>query len=47
MRFSPEGPGSRVELEHRGFSAGDPRDRYSSGWDVVLAPFVDTASKNA
>jgi uncharacterized protein YndB with AHSA1/START domain len=43
VRFSPEGPGTRVELEHRGFSAVDPRERYTSGWDVVLAPFVEAA----
>ena len=45
VRFSPEGPGARVELEHRGFSSGDPRERYTEGWDVVLAPFVETAKK--
>jgi uncharacterized protein YndB with AHSA1/START domain len=45
VRFSPEGPGTRVELEHRGFGATDPRDRYASGWDVVLAPFVDHATR--
>jgi uncharacterized protein YndB with AHSA1/START domain len=44
VRFSPEGPGTRVELEHRGFSADDPRDRYESGWDIVLAPFVEHAT---
>jgi uncharacterized protein YndB with AHSA1/START domain len=44
VRFSPEGPGTRVELEHRGFGATDPRDRYDSGWDVVLAPFVEQAT---
>ena len=44
VRFSPEGPGTRVELEHRGFSADDPRDRYETGWDIVLAPFVDQAT---
>ena len=44
VRFLPEGPGTRVELEHRGFGAADPRDRYASGWDVVLAPFVEQAS---
>jgi uncharacterized protein YndB with AHSA1/START domain len=44
VRFSPEGPGTRVELEHRGFSTEDPRDRYESGWDVVLAPFVEQAT---
>jgi uncharacterized protein YndB with AHSA1/START domain len=46
VTFEPEGPGSRVVLEHRGFGADEPRDRYSGGWDVVLAPFV-TASKKA
>ncbi|MGZ8782071.1 MAG: SRPBCC domain-containing protein [Gaiellaceae bacterium] len=46
VTFTPEGPGSRVVLEHRGFEALDPRDRYESGWDIVLAPYVETASKN-
>lgn len=45
VTFEPEGPGSRVTLEHRGFSASAPRDRYAGGWDVVLAPFVESASK--
>jgi uncharacterized protein YndB with AHSA1/START domain len=44
VRFSPEGPGARVELEHRGFSHSDPRERYQTGWDVVLAPFVEQAT---
>ena len=39
VRFTPEGPGSRVELEHRGFGAADPRNRYAGGWDVVLGAF--------
>jgi uncharacterized protein YndB with AHSA1/START domain len=43
VTFEPEGPGSRVVLEHRGFSSSDPRERYSSGWDGVLAPFVESA----
>ncbi len=47
VTFSPEGPGSRVVLEHRGFGGADPRGRYADGWDVVLAPFVETASKKA
>lgn len=47
VTFAPEGPGSRVVLEHRGFSESDPRERYEGGWDVVLAPFVETASKKA
>ena len=48
VRFSPEGPGARVELEHRGWDRiPDPGERegYAGGWDTVLAPFVDTASK--
>ncbi len=47
VTFEEEGPGSRVVLEHRGFEASDPRGRYASGWDVVLAPFVESASKKA
>ena len=45
VTFEPEGPGSRVVLEHRGFGGDDPRDRYSGGWDVVLAPFVESAKR--
>ena len=45
VTFEPEGPGSRVVLEHRGFAGDTPRDNYSSGWDVVLAPFVTAAKK--
>ena len=47
VTFEPEGPGSRVVLEHRGFSASDPRERYSGGWDVVLGTYVESASKKA
>ena len=47
VTFSPEGPGTRVVLEHRGFGAPDARESYADGWDVVLAPFVETASKKA
>ena len=47
VTFTGEGPGSRVVLEHRGFDSAEPRGRYDSGWDVVLAPFAETASKNA
>jgi uncharacterized protein YndB with AHSA1/START domain len=45
VRFSPEGPGARVELEHRGFGSDDPRDRYRSGWDTVLAAYVESAGR--
>ena len=44
VRFSPEGPGARVELEHRGFGGSEPRERYESGWGVVLATFVERAA---
>jgi len=44
VRFMPEGPGSRIELEHRGFGSSDPRERYAGGWDVVLAPYVEIGS---
>lgn len=47
VTFAPEGPGSRVVLEHRGFGATDLRERYGSGWDAVLATFVESASKKA
>ena len=43
VRFTPEGQGSRVELEHRGFAAAEPRENYATGWDVVLAPYVEAA----
>ncbi len=44
VRFAPEGPGTRVELEHRGFGTARPRERYETGWDVVLAPFAERGS---
>jgi uncharacterized protein YndB with AHSA1/START domain len=47
VTFAPEGPGSRVVLEHRGFSSSEPRENYESGWDVVLAPFAESASRKA
>jgi uncharacterized protein YndB with AHSA1/START domain len=47
VTFTEEGPGSRVVLEHRGFGAGDARENYAGGWDVVLGPFVESASKKA
>ena len=51
VRFSPEGPGSRVELEHRGWEcipdATPEFEGYSTGWDAVLSPYVESASKKA
>lgn len=48
VTFFPDGSGTRVELEHRnweqaGEGASAMRDNYQTGWDVVLAPFVDKA----
>jgi uncharacterized protein YndB with AHSA1/START domain len=45
VTFEPEGPGSRVVLEHRGFERVENRESYDNGWDVVLAPFVDAAAR--
>ena len=48
VRFVPDGPGSRVELEHRGWERiadASERDGYAGGWDVVLAPYVERASR--
>ena len=42
VRFLSEPPGTRVELEHRGW--GDDDDRrgsYDGGWDFVLGRFVE------
>jgi uncharacterized protein YndB with AHSA1/START domain len=47
VTFTEEGPGSRVVLEYRGFGAGNARENYAGGWDVVLGPFVESASKKA
>jgi uncharacterized protein YndB with AHSA1/START domain len=49
VRFAPEGDGTRVELEHRGWErwgdeAADTRASYDTGWDTVLQPFVEQAS---
>lgn len=49
VSFHPEGSGTRVELVHAGLNertnGAEMVARYTSGWDVVLAPFVDAAHK--
>ena len=50
IRFLPEGEGTRVEVEHRGWErygddAAETYASYNGGWDVVLKPFVDAASR--
>jgi len=46
VRFDPEGEGTRVELEHRGWEnvareAPAKRSDYDSGWEYVLGMYVD------
>ena len=50
VRFAPEGDGTRVELEHRGFerlgeAAESTHESYSTGWPTVFQDFVDTLRK--
>ncbi len=49
VTFSRQGDGTRVDVEHRGWEsygekAAESFAGYNSGWDVVLAPFVEKAS---
>ena len=44
VRFAPEGDGTRVELEHRGWEilgdrAAESRSGYDNGWDAVLGHY--------
>ena len=44
VRFSPDGDGTRVELEHRGWEqyptgGVDERGSYDTGWEHVLGRF--------
>ena len=50
VRFMPEGDGTRVELEHRGFErlgekAESTYESYAGGWPTVLQKFVDNLSR--
>lgn len=45
VRFAPDGGGTRVELEHRGWerlgaAAADSRESYNGGWNEVLARYA-------
>jgi uncharacterized protein YndB with AHSA1/START domain len=49
VRFSPEGEGTRVDLEHRGWERLGERaraasDGYRGGWDEVLTRYADAAA---
>ena len=48
VRFSPEGDGTRVDLEHRGWErvtehGAEKRADYDTGWDFVLGKYVEHA----
>jgi uncharacterized protein YndB with AHSA1/START domain len=51
VRFVPDGTGTRVELEHRGWEQDakirDYRQNYDSGWDVVLGHYQIRAAAAA
>jgi uncharacterized protein YndB with AHSA1/START domain len=52
VRFTPQGDGTRVELEHRGFERIGPdaeptAAQYEEGWAVVLGRFADHGGKEA
>jgi uncharacterized protein YndB with AHSA1/START domain len=49
VRFLPEGAGTRVELEHRGWErlaegAAEKREDYDTGWDHVLGVYCERVS---
>jgi uncharacterized protein YndB with AHSA1/START domain len=49
VRFSPDGDGTRVDLEHRGWErygdeAAESYDSYNGGWDAVLGRYVQKAN---
>lgn len=49
VRFTPEGTGTRVDLEHSGWERYGDRAQesfgsYNSGWDLVLGRYVEAAS---
>lgn len=50
VRFTPEGDGTRVDLEHRGFEAlgkdaEDSHAGYAGGWAKVFQDYVETIGK--
>jgi uncharacterized protein YndB with AHSA1/START domain len=49
VRFAPDGDGTRVELEHRGFERlenGEARrESYAGGWGAVLARYEEAAAR--
>jgi uncharacterized protein YndB with AHSA1/START domain len=51
VRFTPEGDGTRVDLEHRGFERlGEPETRrgnYERGWGKILDRYAETMEQTA
>ena len=52
VRFAPDGDGTRVQLEHRGWErlgrdAAELRDSYREGWPLVLGGFEALGSETA
>jgi len=50
IRFLPEGEGTRVELEHRGWErlaerVEEKRHEYDTGWEYVLGEYCDRAAR--
>jgi len=50
VSFTPEGDGTRVDLEHRGFEAlgkdaEESHKSYSQGWPAVFQDYVETVGK--
>ena len=49
IRFTAEGAGTRVDLEHRGWERltepAEARKSYNTGWDLVLGRYVDRAGR--
>lgn len=47
VRFTAEGSGTRLELEHRGWEVGPKAERtgrsFDDGWDIVLARYAAAA----
>ncbi len=47
VRFVPDGTGTRIELEHRGWEASPTMEKagkgYTDGWNLVLARYVSRA----
>ncbi|HEX2292527.1 MAG TPA: SRPBCC domain-containing protein [Gaiellaceae bacterium] len=46
VRFTPEGAGTRVDLQHRGWDDPEGRANYGPGWDYVLGHYVEAFAQD-